>query len=60
MSSFADRFTVEGRTFVVDNTVIRDDGGRGDAPFIELLPNGQLGRGLTAKGQVGGAIFRIR
>jgi hypothetical protein len=60
MSSFADRFTVEGRTFVVDNSVIGDNGGRGDAPFVELLPSGQLGRGLTAKGQVGGAIFRIR
>jgi hypothetical protein len=60
MSSFVDRFTVEGRSFIVDNTVIDDNGGRGNAPFIELLPSGELKPALTAKGQVGGAIFRIR
>jgi hypothetical protein len=60
MGSFVDRFTVEGRSFIVDNTVIDDNGGRGNAPFIELLPSGEMKPGLTAKGQVGGAIFRIR
>lgn len=60
MGSFVDRFTVEGRTFTVDNTIMRDNGGRGDARFIELLPSGELRPALTAKGQVGGAIFRIR
>jgi hypothetical protein len=54
MGSFVDRFTVEGRSFIGDN------GGRGNAPFIELLPSGELKPALTAKGQVGGAIFRIR
>jgi len=59
-SSFTDRFQVQGRTFVVDNSVIGENGGRGDAPLIELMPDGTLRPALTAKGQLGGTLFRIR
>ncbi|HKO94304.1 MAG TPA: hypothetical protein VJU61_24290, partial [Polyangiaceae bacterium] len=58
-AGFADRFSVDGRTFVVDNSLIKDDAG-GSAPFIELTPSGELRRALTGKGQVGGTIFRVR
>jgi len=58
--SFTDKFTAEGSTFVVDNSTIDQDGGRGNAPLIELSPSGELRPAMTVKGQLGGTIFRVR
>lgn len=55
--SFADRFTVAGRTFVADNTTLDENG---DAVLTELLPSGELRPAMTVKGQLGGTIFQIR
>ena len=51
---------VEGRTFLADNSIVNDEDGPANARLVELLPSGELGPALTAKGQVGGTIFRIR
>jgi hypothetical protein len=56
---FANKLEVDGRTFVVDTSLVPEDGGRGPAPLIELLPSGELGRGLTARGQVR-QVIRLR
>lgn len=55
--SFADRFTVAGRTFVADNTTLDANG---DAVLTELSPGGELRPAMTVKGQLGGTICRIR
>ncbi len=58
-ASYGDKFQVDGRTFVVDYSLLASDAA-GDAPLTELLPSGELRPALVAKGQVGGKIVRLR
>lgn len=47
---FANKIEVDGRTFMADTSLVPENGGRGRAPLVELLPSGELGAGLTAAG----------